>query len=187
MIVVEDLDAWQKNPVPPKDPIGSNRSFVKKWKTDDFKGQLSSKFREPSQEVGRKLFQEGTCAQCHKLAGQGGAVGPDLSAVFDRNKNDREAILREILDPSAKIDAKYEVYLIQTFDGLTMSGIVTAQDQNQITLIANPENPKPITISKDNIEAIKKTSSSLMPKALLDNFQMDEIIELLNYIESNQK
>jgi len=54
-------------------------------------------------------------------------------------------------------------------------------------LIANPENPKPITISKDNIEAIKKTSSSLMPKALLDNFQMDEIIELLNYIESNQK
>lgn len=187
MIVVEDLDAWQKNPVPPKDPIGSNRSFVKKWKTDDFKGKLSSKFREPSQEVGRKLFQEGACAQCHKLAGQGGAVGPDLSAVFDRNKNDREAILREILDPSAKIAAKYEVYLIQTFDGLTMSGIVTAQDQNQITLIANPENPKPITISKDNIEAIKKTSSSLMPKALLDNFQMDEIIELLNYIESNQK
>ena len=187
MVVVKDLDAWQKNPTPPKDPIGSNRSFVKKWTIDDFSAELEEDFKGASEAVGAKLFNEGTCAQCHKLDGEGGAVGPDLAEVFKRQKNDRVAVLREILDPSYKIDPKYEVHLIQTFDGLTISGIITSQDQNQITIIANPENPKPTTILRDDIEAMKKTASSLMPKALLDNFQKDEILELLNYIQSKQK
>ncbi|MDB4640720.1 plastocyanin/azurin family copper-binding protein, partial [Pirellulaceae bacterium] len=187
MVVVKDLDAWQKNPTPPKDPIGSNRSFVKKWAIDDFSAELEEDFKGASEAVGAKLFNEGTCAQCHKLDGEGGAVGPDLAEVFKRQKNDRVAVLREILDPSYKIDPKYEVHLIQTFDGLTISGIITSQDQNQITIIANPENPKPTTILRDDIEAMKKTASSLMPKALLDNFQKDEILELLNYIQSKQK
>ena len=29
-----------------------------------------------SPEIGAKLFAEATCAQCHKVNGQGGAVGP---------------------------------------------------------------------------------------------------------------
>lgn len=187
MVVVEDLDAWLKNPVPPKDPIGSNRSFVKKWKLEDLADAVSSAPKAPASSVGEKLFKEATCAQCHKLGKEGGAVGPDLSDVFARLKNDRTAVLREILDPSAKIDPKYEVYLIQTYDGLSLSGIITAQDNEKITIIANPENPKPTTVLRDDIEAMKKTSSSLMPKALLDNFSKEEILELLNYVEAMQK
>ena len=91
MVVVKDLDAWQKNPTPPKDPVGSNRSFVKKWTIDDFSAELGEDFKGASEAVGAKLFNEGTCAQCHKLDGEGGAVGPDLAEVFKRQKNDRVA------------------------------------------------------------------------------------------------
>ncbi|MEC9091600.1 MAG: PVC-type heme-binding CxxCH protein [Planctomycetota bacterium] len=187
MIVVEDLDAWQKNPVPPKDPIGSNRTFVKKWTTADLENSITSSTKPVASSVGAKLFKEATCGQCHKLGQEGGAVGPDLSQVFSRYKNDRRAVLNEILDPSEKIDPKYEVYLLQTYDGLSISGIITEQDTEKITIIANPENPKPTTILRDDIEAMKKTSSSLMPKALMDNFTGEEILELLNYIEAKQK
>lgn len=187
MVVVDDLDEWQRNPVPPKDPIGSNRSFVKKWKTADLAADVKAAPQAVASSVGEKLFKEATCAQCHKLGTEGGAVGPDLTDVFARNKNDRETILREILEPSHKIDPKYEVYLIQTFDGLSLSGIITEQDGEKITIIANPENPKPTTILRDDIEAMKKTSSSLMPKALMDNFTKEEILELMSYIEAMQK
>lgn len=187
MIVVDDLDEWQRNPVPPKDPIGSNRSFVKKWTTADLASDLKKSQNPVASSVGEKLFKEATCAQCHKLGDAGGAVGPDLSDVFARFKGDRIGILTEILQPSNKIDPKYEVYIVQTFDGLSVSGIITQQDADKITIIANPENPKPTTILRDDIEAMKKTSSSLMPKALMDNFNKEEILELMNYIEARQK
>ncbi|MEE2642922.1 MAG: PVC-type heme-binding CxxCH protein [Planctomycetota bacterium] len=187
MVVVDDLDAWQRNPVPPKDPIGSNRTFVKKWTTGELAEQVKSAPQAVASAVGAKLFKEATCAQCHKLGDEGGAVGPDLSEVFAKYKQDRVAVLKEILEPSSRIDPQYEVYLLQTFDGLSLSGIITQQDNEKITLIANPENPKPTTIMRDDIEAMKKTASSLMPKALLDNFTREEILELLSYIEANQK
>ena len=42
MVVVDDLDVWLKNPIKPKDPIGSNREFIQAWKVEDFKEGLLS-------------------------------------------------------------------------------------------------------------------------------------------------
>ena len=42
-------------------------------------------------------------------------------------------------------------------------------------------------LQKRLIEAMKKTSSSLMPKALLDNYTKEEILELMSYLEAKQK
>ncbi len=36
LLVVPDLDAWQRNPVLPKDPLGNTRSFVRNWSLRDF-------------------------------------------------------------------------------------------------------------------------------------------------------
>lgn len=182
MLVVPDLDSWQRNPVPPKDPLGNNRSFVQSWKPDDFTGDLSADLHGRSTEIGARLFREATCLQCHKVGTEGGVVGPALHDVMTRWKGDRHGILREILDPSYKIDPKYVVQVVLTTDGKSQSGIIKAEDDKSISLLINPEAPSPVVIPRSDIDEIIPTSTSMMPRALLDKFTRDELLEILNYL-----
>ena len=184
MVVVPDLDAWNRNPTKPVDPIGSNREFVKSWSLDDFKDKLESGLRGRSPKIGQRLFAEATCAQCHKVKGQGGAVGPELTDVLKRWKGDRLAILREVLEPSHRIDPKYAVQVIVTDKGKVITGIVQAEDKTSVSVLVNPESPDPVVINRSEIDEMVKTSKSMMPKALLDRFTTDEIFEILAYVES---
>lgn len=184
MVVVPDLDAWQRNPTKPKDPIGSNREFVKSWTIEDFKDTIESGLRGRSPEIGQRLFTEATCAQCHKVKGQGGAVGPELTDVLKRWKGDHQAILREVLEPSHRIDPKYAMQVIVTDDGKVITGIVQAEDTTSVSVLVNPESPEPVVVKRADIEEMVKTSKSMMPKALLDRFTADEVFEILAYVES---
>ncbi len=187
MVVVRDLDAWLKTPVKPKDPIGSNREFVKAWSIEDFEADLGADFPGGSPRIGAKLFQEATCAQCHRVQGKGGKVGPELTDVFKRWKSDRKGVLREILDPSHRIEPKYAVRMVLTTDGLPLTGIVTAEDKDSISLLINPEAPKPTVIPRAKIEEMVQASKSMMPKALLDRFTREEVLEILAYLEGLAK
>lgn len=183
MIVVNDLDAWLRNPVPPKDPIGSQRPFVKSWTLDDFKGELKQASKADA-ELGQRLFREATCAECHKVQGKGGAVGPELTKVFERWKGDRAGVLREILEPSHRVDPKYAVRLIYTTRGQVITGLVASEDKTSVSIIENPEDPKPRKLKRSRIAEMIQTSKSLMPKALLDRFTKEEVLQILLYLES---
>jgi putative heme-binding domain-containing protein len=184
MVVVEDLAEFQRNPVTPKDPVGSNRPLVKAWTSDDFEDKIESGLRGRSPEIGKKLFAEATCAQCHKVAGEGKVVGPELTDVWSRWKGDATGILQEIVEPSHKIEAKYIVRKIVTIDGLVVSGIVLAEDDKTISILPNPESIEPTVIQQDDIEDMLQSSVSIMPKGLLDRFTEDEIFEILAYLKS---
>lgn len=184
MVVVDDLDDWLKNPTKPANPIGSNRSFVQSWKVNDLKEELESGIRGRSPEIGKRLFAEASCAGCHKMQGEGGAIGPELTDVFERWKGDRVGILREILEPSHKVDAKYVMQRILTVDGRTVTGVLLSEDDDKVTLLSNPEAKEPTVILQDDIEAMVPSSVSMMPKALLDQYTKDEVFEVLAYLES---
>ncbi|MCG6154875.1 plastocyanin/azurin family copper-binding protein [Rubinisphaera margarita] len=184
MIVVPDLDAWLQNPTVPTDPIGSTRSFVQSWKVEDFTSDLPDGLRGRTPEIGHKLFTEATCALCHRLNNQGGAVGPDLTQVYHRWKGNSEAVLREILDPSHRIDDKYAMNVVITADGQVFSGLVVAEDKTSISLLENPEAKEPRKIPRSEIEDIVKSTQSMMPKALLDRFTRDEILEILALLQT---
>ena len=138
--------------------------------------------RGRNQENGRQVFKEATCLQCHKMKGDGGAVGPDLTDVLARWKGDTAGVLREVLEPSHKIDPKYVLFNIVTTNGKVLSGIVTAQDADTITVVSDPANPQPQVILRDDVDELHKTSSSLMPKGLLDRFTQDEVLDLLAFL-----
>ncbi len=185
MVVVADVDAYMKNPTEPKDPIGNNRSFVKNWKLNDFDGKLENGLRGRNSAIGARLFTEATCAQCHVLAGKGGRVGPDLTGVFKRHQEQPESVLREIIDPSHKIDPKYASHSVLTQDGQVFSGVIVAEDEKTISLVSNPDQPKPTVIQRSEIDEMVQSSKSIMPAALMDQFTQDEILELLAYIKEN--
>jgi putative heme-binding domain-containing protein len=182
MVVVPDLDAWLQNPSPPADPLGNTRSIVQNWSVDDLKVELPDGLRGRSPEIGRKLFKEAGCLQCHKVRGDGGAVGPDLSDVLQRFKGDHVAVLRELLEPSVQIDPKYALFNIRTTDGRIYSGILTEQNAETITVISNPDNPQPQIVPRDDIDEMVKATTSLMPKGLLDRYSKDEIFEILGFV-----
>lgn len=183
MIVVADLDAWQRSPTTPQDPLGNTRTFVQSWNLSDFDpNSLPKNLSGLNLQRGEKLFKEATCLGCHKMRGQGGTVGPELTDVLKRWKGDSIGVLREILEPSYKIDPKYAVKIVVDVNGKSTSGIVTAEDAKSISILENPELPNSKVIQKSDIEEIIPSSVSMMPKALLDRFTHEEILELLSYV-----
>jgi mono/diheme cytochrome c family protein len=62
---------------------------------------------------GQHVFRE-QCATCHQAHGLGHAVGPDLSAEFQRAE---EAIVRDMLAPSDTISPGYVTYTVATTAG----------------------------------------------------------------------
>ncbi len=69
---------------------------------------------------GQMLFQK-TCSNCHKLHGQGGDIGPDITGA---NRSNIEYLLSNILTPSAIIQDAYKMHIVLMEDGQVYSGIL---------------------------------------------------------------
>ena len=75
-------------PPKPAAPMAA-RPFVKMWTLADLEPALGGVTKGRDFARGKKLYAEAMCAQCHLFAGtggtaQGGAIGPDLTAVGSR-------------------------------------------------------------------------------------------------------
>ena len=185
MLVVSDLDEWLQNPTVPADPLGNDRTFVDDWQVADFTagGQdLAARLEGRSPEIGQKIFTEAGCAQCHRVEGADSLVGPSLAGAFDRWKGDPALVLREILDPSAHIDPRYAVRTILTDEGQVFNGLVTAEDDAAVSVLVDPEAKEPTVIRRDAILDMAEADVSMMPKALMNRFTADEVLELLAYV-----
>ena len=93
-------------------------------------------------------------------------------------------IFREIVEPSHKIEPKYVVRKLITLDGDVIAGIVLAEDKESISILPNPESTEPTVVAKNDIEDMVDSSVSIMPKGLMDRFTVDEVMELMAYLQS---
>lgn len=51
-------------------------------------------------DEGKQLYDTKGCAGCHKIAGEGGEVGPDLTREGTRTDRDRAWHIRHLLNPA---------------------------------------------------------------------------------------
>ena len=139
--------------------------------------------RNPPGDValGKVLFTK-HCASCHQLHGEGGKIGPDLSSSERKN---RYFLLTQIVDPSAHIRPEFVSHKATMLDGRTMTGIVTAQSAESLTL-SFLENNKPEVrmLNRKDIDTIDALNVSLMPDKLLDTLSHDEIRNLFAFVQS---
>ncbi len=124
---------------------------------------------------GRAIFAK-TCATCHTLFDSGGKIGPELTGS---QRNNLDYVLSNVVDPSAVVARDYQVNLVSTTDGRLLSGIVKREDERVLVLQTLNEL---VTIAKNEIEARKPTSDSIMPEGLLKTLKTDEIRDLIGYL-----
>lgn len=126
---------------------------------------------------GKGLFTK-HCATCHKLFGEGGSVGPDLTGVA---RNDTVALLANIVDPSAVIRAEYLQYAAVTTGGRIVTGVIAARDGAGVTLV--DAQGKKTMLPRDQIEELRELSTSIMPEDLLKQLRPQEVRDLFRYLQ----
>jgi putative membrane-bound dehydrogenase-like protein len=129
---------------------------------------------------GKQVFDR-LCMRCHTLFSRGGNVGPDLTTY---RRDDVEAMLLNIVNPSAEIREGYPTSVIAASDGRVLSGVVVEQDHNVVVLRA--DDGRSLTIPRDSIEAIKTSPKSIMPEGLLSALDDQEVRDLFAYLRSSQ-
>lgn len=129
---------------------------------------------------GRRVFQR-TCASCHKLFGEGGQVGPDLTGS---NRKNLDYILENVLDPSALISRDYRLTLILTDDGRLLSGIVAEQTADTVTIQTVNQR---LIVAKTDIERMQAAEVSMMPEGALDKLTNDDVRDLVAYLKTEQQ
>ena len=120
------------------------------------------------------------CAVCHKVHGQGGEAGPDLSQIG--GKFDRTHLIESILDPSAEILQGYHATIIETKAGRSITGIVKSESATAVTLV--DAEGKRITVATDDIESRTISKTSLMPAGLADGLTPGEFTDLITYLST---
>jgi quinoprotein glucose dehydrogenase len=146
-------------------------------------------------EAGKKLFRESTalsCRRCHKIGGDGGEVGPNLSDVAKRlavqfkdtsgsdvDNRVREYLLESIVTPNKVIAKGFETVVVITDDGLQKAGIVKSEDDKILRLVT-PE-AKIIEVPKASIES-RSIGPSGMPSDIIKQASKRQLRDLVEYL-----
>ena len=130
--------------------------------------------------LGRAVFQK-TCANCHTLFDAGGAIGPNLTGS---QRTNIDYMLENIVDPSAQVAKDFQVQVLTTDSGRTLTGIVVAENANAVTL--QTQNEK-LVIPLGEIAERADSPQSMMPEGILTPLSFDEIRGLLAYIAAREQ
>lgn len=130
---------------------------------------------------GRLIFQR-ICAACHRLFGEGGEVGPDLTHA---NRSDRDHLLTSIVDPGAVIRKEHLSFNLETHDGQFISGRIVEQTASSVTLL-NAANVR-ATVAQNRIASLQESTVSLMPEGLLQPLTPAELRDLFRYLRSEKE
>jgi putative heme-binding domain-containing protein len=146
-----------------------------------YKTLLSNNAADPNTKNGQVLFQK-TCGSCHKMYGQGGVIGPDLTGS---NRSDIDYLLFNILSPSEEIQDAYKLVVITTRDGRSYSGNIIGENERQLTMRVVGQDA--VVINKSSIQSKEVTPVSMMPQGLLSTLTEKQVVDLIAYIRTAGK
>jgi putative heme-binding domain-containing protein len=132
----------------------------------------------PHVSHGHEVFTR-VCSACHSYGGVGGNVGPDLTGI--RNQT-ADTVLLHLLVPNYEIAPGYETILIKTRDGRTVSGWITGETGNGVSLRTAVGGEE--TILRKDIGSLESSAVSLMPEGLEQLMSQQEIADLISYLKS---
>jgi putative heme-binding domain-containing protein len=126
---------------------------------------------------GRQVLEK-NCGRCHLSRRGRDQVGPDLSGVNNKTK---EELLTSILNPSAAIEPRFINYLITTKDGRLHDGVIGSETPGMITLRNGSEDGDDL-ILRSNIVEMRASSVSIMPEDLEQSLSRQDLADVIAYL-----
>lgn len=120
---------------------------------------------------------EAKCASCHRVRGQGGTVGPDLTGLVGR---DRKEVYRDIAEPSARIDPDYVPYTLALKDGRVLVGTVRAEGADAVRV--SDTEAKVTVVKRAEIDEFRPGATSVMPVGLAGAIGPDRLRDLIAFL-----
>ena len=159
------------------------QKFVRAWTMEDLLPLLDQTKHRRSFPSGQAAFQHLGCGQCHKFAGEGGSVGPDLTGVGRRlSPHD---LLESVVLPSKVIVEGYAATEIETQSGEVLSGRIVREDDESLVLLPQTATAQAIALRKSDIRRRELSQVSNMPAGILNTLQQNQILDLLAYLISD--
>ncbi|MCH2602655.1 MAG: c-type cytochrome [Pedosphaera sp.] len=148
---------------------------------EKYKKLLSTRISVPDNlSNGRALYQR-TCAQCHKLYGEGGEIGPDITGS---NRNNLDYLLQNIIDPNADIPNDYRTTIVRLKDKRVLVGVIRQSEGQSVTLATVAGS---VTVAKSDVAAIEPQNFSMMPEGLVLAFKEGELRDLVAYLRGTSQ
>ena len=203
LYVVADLDAYEAAPeaylaankIEAADALLKDRRPRTEWKFEDLAKVIEAldhkamghdhgdhaDHSKRSYTAGKQLFTVANCVGCHKLENAGKEFGPDLAKLDVKLKP--SDILKELLNPSEKINEKYITNVFELQNGKVIQGLVVEESGDIIKVVENPLiSTNPILIKRNEVAERTRSKVSIMPKGLLEKLTRDEILDLVAYL-----
>jgi uncharacterized repeat protein (TIGR03806 family) len=160
-------------------------TFVRDWTLADLLSGLETLSAGRAATAGKRLFREIGCAQCHRMAEEGGTVGPDLSGIGRRLN--KELLLESIIEPSKVIAEPYATYEIERREGEPVTGRIEREDEREIVMRAGSALDELVRLRKEEVTGRRKHPVSNMPAGMVNVLTREQIYDLLAYLMTDRE
>ena len=128
---------------------------------------------------GERLFTQ-QCTSCHRVAGRGGRLGPDLTRIGVQRSH--AALTREIRTPSEWLGPAFETVTIVTKDGRRVRGAKKAEDVFSIQVMDTRERIQGYL--KSDLREVVYEKTSLMPEYPAARLNDADLTDIIGYLGS---
>ena len=136
---------------------------------------LAAKVGDPAK--GKTLVA--LCQACHMINGQGGLIGPNLSGAGAMGM---EAVIRNIIEPNAAIEAAYRIFQVKLKAGEVIEAFYVSEDAT--AYVIRQAGGADRRVPKAEVASAKYLRRSLMPEGLLDGFTDEQVTDLFAYLKT---
>lgn len=127
---------------------------------------------------GAAVFQK-ACMICHKVRELGVEIGPDLTTVATKS---REQLIEAIFDPNRAVEQRNAATQVTKKDQSLVMGQLAAETPGNITL--RLPGGAEIVVLRTDIREIKTLTTSLMPEGLEAVLTAQDVADVLTFIGS---
>ena len=129
---------------------------------------------------GQRVFHEVGCISCHAVAGYGNPIGPEMTTIGAQLP--QAELIDSILYPSKKVRDGYQISILETLQGGTLSGMIKSETGESISLVDAAG--VSMTIFKKDLKNRIASPLSLMPAGLHAGLTLEQFTDLTAYLES---
>jgi putative heme-binding domain-containing protein len=127
---------------------------------------------------GETLFRSKGCYQCHRISGEGGRLGPDLTLIGQSRSADY--LRRSLVNPNADVPQRYWVVSCTEKSGAQHSGFLMNEDTYTVQLIDMQGELR--TMMKSDLQDYRVDRASKMPsfRNALSDSELDDLVAYLS-------